>query len=43
MLFSGVGYSSKAPQPSIEERKAAGARIEKILEGEPEAAPAPSD
>ncbi|KAL5528887.1 hypothetical protein ACEPAG_4861 [Sanghuangporus baumii] len=40
----GLGYSSKASQPSLEERKVAGKKIEETLQKhEPEAAPAPSD
>ncbi|EJD06232.1 uncharacterized protein FOMMEDRAFT_77662 [Fomitiporia mediterranea MF3/22] len=40
----GVGYSSTATQPSLEERKAAGRKVEKTLRKyEPDAAPAPRD
>ncbi|KAG8967269.1 hypothetical protein FRC05_002115 [Tulasnella sp. 425] len=38
-----LGYSSPNPGLTIEERKRAGATIEDILHGEPEAAPAPAD
>lgn len=37
-----LGYSSKAPQPSLDELKRNGAAVEKQLENEPEAAPAPA-
>jgi len=36
-----LGYSSRAPEPSIEDRKTAGERVEQILKGEKEAARAP--
>jgi len=36
-----LGYSSKAPQPTLQERKAAGAKVEETLKGDHEAAPAP--
>lgn len=42
-ISTGLGYSSTRPQPSIEERKKAGAQIEQILRGEKEAARAPTD
>ncbi|KAG9050794.1 hypothetical protein FS837_002350 [Tulasnella sp. UAMH 9824] len=38
-----LGYSSTNPGLNIEERKKAGAAIEDVLRGEPEAAPAPVD
>lgn len=38
-----LGYSSTNPGPTIEERKKAGAAVEDVLRGEPEAAPAPVD
>lgn len=38
-----LGYSSPNPGLTIEERKRAGATIEDLLHGEPEAAPAPAD
>jgi len=39
----GLGYSSTAKQPSLEERRAAGKKVERILEDEPEAAKSPKD
>ncbi|KAL5533477.1 hypothetical protein ACEPAF_5253 [Sanghuangporus sanghuang] len=40
----GLGYSSKASQPSLEERKTSGKKVEETLQKhEPEAAPAPLD
>ncbi|KAL5512004.1 hypothetical protein ACEPAH_5223 [Sanghuangporus vaninii] len=40
----GLGYSSKASQPSLEERKTSGKKVEETLrKHEPEAAPAPLD
>ena len=38
-----MGYSSEIPGPSFEERRKQGAQIEKLLEGEKEAAKAPKD
>ncbi|KAL7282939.1 hypothetical protein PYCCODRAFT_1435754 [Trametes coccinea BRFM310] len=38
-----LGYSSTAPQLTLEERKRLGANVEQILKGEKEAAKAPSD
>ena len=38
-----LGYSSEAPQLSLEARRRLGANVEKILEGEVEAAKAPLD
>lgn len=38
-----LGYSSTAPQLTLEERKRLGANVEHILKGEKEAAKAPSD
>ncbi|KAI0257758.1 DOPA-like domain-containing protein [Gloeopeniophorella convolvens] len=38
-----LGYSSEAPQMSLEARKRLGANVERILEGEKEAAKAPQD
>ncbi|KAG8689043.1 hypothetical protein FRC09_012609 [Ceratobasidium sp. 395] len=38
-----LGYSSIITQPTIEQRKAAGRKIEQALRGDKEAAPAPSD
>ncbi|KAG8746160.1 hypothetical protein FRC10_006026 [Ceratobasidium sp. 414] len=38
-----LGYSSIITPPTIEQRKAAGRKIEQTLRGEEEAAPAPSD
>lgn len=38
-----LGYSSKAPQPSLEERERSGAQVEDKLRHEPEAAPAPAE
>lgn len=38
-----LGYSSEAPQLSLEARRRLGANVEKILEGEKEAAKAPLD
>ncbi|CAE7144852.1 unnamed protein product [Rhizoctonia solani] len=37
-----LGYSSIITSPSIEERKAAGKKIEQTLRGDKEAAPAPN-
>jgi len=39
----GLGYSSQREPPTLEERRKAGAKVEKILKGEPEAAPAPEN
>jgi len=36
-----LGYSSKNKGPSLEDRKKAGGEVEKLLEKDPEAAPAP--
>jgi hypothetical protein len=38
-----LGYSRIITGPTIEERKAAGRKIEETLRGEKEAAPAPAD
>jgi DOPA 4,5-dioxygenase len=38
-----LGYSSEAPQLSLEARRRLGASVERILEGEEEAAKAPLD
>ncbi|KAG8719558.1 hypothetical protein FRC09_010948 [Ceratobasidium sp. 395] len=38
-----LGYSSIITQPTIEQRKATGRKIEQALRGDKEAAPAPSD
>lgn len=42
-IAPGFGYSSSASTPTIEERRAAGARLEDAIRKEPEAAPAPHD
>lgn len=42
-LSAELGYSSEAPQLSLESRRRLGASVEKILEGEVEAAKAPMD
>ena len=42
-LFAELGYSSETPQLSLEARKRLGTNVERILEGEKEAAKAPLD
>jgi len=38
-----LGYSSSIPRPSLEELKRAGSKLEDLIKGEPDAAPAPKD
>ncbi len=38
-----LGYSSKAPEPSLDELRRKGAAVEETLKHEPEAAPAPGE
>lgn len=42
-LRAELGYSSTAPQLTLEERKRLGVNVEQILRGEKEAAKAPSE
>lgn len=41
--FTELGYSSKVPSLSLDARRQLGANVERILEGEKEAARAPED
>lgn len=42
-MYAELGYSSETPGPTLENRRKAGAEIERKLEGEKEAAKAPKD